>query len=135
MAFNIPGPVFIIVGVGAILMSVFIDVEKLAFFILVGAVFVVAGFLKIISKEKKNAVKQPQHAAAHHAPGKTVQHAATHTTHPHNTHHNIHPNTNQHIQHEGQHNIQHKQTLRCAGCGVKLHSLFKYCPNCGHKLK
>jgi ABC-type nickel/cobalt efflux system permease component RcnA len=127
--FKIPGPVFIIVGAGMMLMSVFIGIksgiiEKFALFIFVGAVFIVIGFFKVLLKEKRTAELHAHHAEhPHHAQHPAPAHAAPRQgAHPH---HAQHP---QHAQH------QHSQVVRCSGCGVKLHPLFKFCPNCGQKL-
>ncbi len=133
---KIPGAVFIIVGSAMVLMSVFIDMEKLAMFILAGAVFIVVGFIKIliVLDEKKK-----------------------HAHHKHKLHHAQHNQAAQHkhVQHQNQQKSQHHQNaqhstttkkdyenktqttsiVRCSQCGVKLHHLFKFCPNCGQKLK
>jgi hypothetical protein len=117
---KIPGPVYLIIGAAMILMSVFIDPEKLLFFILVGAVLVVVGFLKILMREKKKVNHAVHHPAEHHAtpmPHHTPEHKQS--LHQQPAHHAVHTTT----------------TISCSNCGVKLHPLFKFCPNCGQKLK
>ena len=131
----IRGSVFITIGIAVMLMSLFIDLKngenKLTFFVLAGAVIIVIGFLKIISREKKSA---PHHA--HHAE-KSHQHAAQHQSHhratPNKPHVSHHHTAESHITPKMK--SHHTQVIRCAGCGVKLHPLFKFCPNCGHKMK
>lgn len=120
----IPGSYFLISGVAMILMSVFIDVNKLMFFILVGAIFVVIGFIKEIMRkgEEKSGHKRP--ASHHTSPGAHTHHKpGEHPTHPHTTH-----------QTKKTEHGTHTTSVRCASCGVKLHPQFKYCPNCGQKL-
>jgi ABC-type nickel/cobalt efflux system permease component RcnA len=124
---KIPGLVYVIVGAAVVLMSVFIGVnsgllEKFALFIFIGAIFIFVGFFKIIMKDKKSADLRAQHAHPHHA-----QHPAPQI--PNTPHHHA-----AHAQHQ-QHHAQHSQVVRCSGCNVKLHPLFKYCPSCGQKLK
>lgn len=111
---EIPGAVHIVVGAAMVLMSVFIDPVKLSLFILAGAVIIVWGFFKIISREKR--VSQ-MHRTHHQAQAKHHHQQAQHSAH-----------------HKPSH-VQHTQVTRCASCGVKIHPLFKWCPNCGHKLK
>jgi hypothetical protein len=131
---KIPGPAFIIIGSAMVLMSVFVDIEKLSVFVLVGAVFILIGFFKIIMKEKRSA---PKHRA-HHA-HKPSHHPAEHkapSAHPsHPAHKAGHKTPAQHKQGASSHHVQHKQVVRCSSCGVKIHPLFKWCPNCGQKLK
>jgi hypothetical protein len=126
---KIPGPVYLVVGAAMILMSVFIDPEKLLLFILFGAVLLVVGFIKILLREKKKVV----HHQVHHAVEGPVQgvHPSQHTTAA--AHHAVHPQqSHTHSEHQSTHSTT---TMRCASCGVKLHPLFKFCPNCGQKLK
>lgn len=158
---KIPASVWIIVGAGMILMSVFVGVqqdsiEKFTLFILAGAVFIVFGFFKILLKEKKDAKRargpQPHHAEHHTA-------SKPHVTHPHrqvskppaaphaSRHHK--PADQSHRSHHAagphgksgasssssSHHHGREHVTRCSNCGVKLHHLFKFCPNCGQKLK
>jgi ABC-type nickel/cobalt efflux system permease component RcnA len=121
---KIPASVFIIVGAGMILMSVFVginmqDIAKFSLFIFAGAIFILIGFFKIIIKQQKEA-KHPHHRAHHPA------HKAKHK--PHKPAHKHHP----HAKHPTAH---HTQIIRCSNCHVKLHHMFKFCPNCGQKLK
>ena len=128
---KIPGPAYIIIGAGMILMSVVVglntdSIEKFSIFILIGAVFIVIGFLKIISKEKKSAETHHKRHEVHHERARA--HAAKHALPAH--HHEQHQKTA-----HPAHHAQHSQVVRCASCGVKIHPLFKWCPNCGQKLK
>jgi ABC-type nickel/cobalt efflux system permease component RcnA len=131
---KIPGAVYIIIGSAMILMSVFIDIEKLTLFILTGSVLIVIGFIKILMKEKKGsesmhrrAEHQATHPGVHH-----VQHPAHHPQQAHVTHNPAHHP----VHHPAAHTEpQPSQVIRCSSCGVKLHSLFRFCPNCGQKLK
>lgn len=132
---KIPGPVYVIVGAAVVLMSVFIGVnsgllEKFALFIFIGAIFIFVGFFKIILKDKKAADLRAHHAHPHHVPhpAPPIPQAGVHQQHPHNAQHH------QTAAHQ-QHHIQHSQVVRCSGCNVKLHPLFKFCPNCGQKLR
>ena len=126
---KIPGAVYIIIGAGMMLMS-FFDISKLSFFVFVGAIFVVIGFFKILIKVKKEI---PQHAthpaehAAHHAVQEHPSHPAHAATHP------AHPAHLQ-AQHPA-HAQHHTQSIHCSNCNVKLHPMFKFCPNCGQQLK
>ncbi|MBU2561685.1 MAG: hypothetical protein KKD17_05275 [Nanoarchaeota archaeon] len=122
---KIPGPVYIVIGAAMVLMSVFIDVQKLVVFILVGAVFIVIGFFKIIIKLDQRRKEQERHARhAHH------QHAAHPRPQRPAAHHPAHtPPANYEQKTETSH------VVRCSQCGVKLHHLFKFCPSCGQKLK
>jgi ABC-type nickel/cobalt efflux system permease component RcnA len=133
---SIPGAVFLIIGAGMVLMSAFIDVNKLSFFIFVGAVFVVIGFFKILLKLKKEAPRAHHHPANPNAAQGQHHPAQQHTQHPQHAaaHHAAHPQHAQHQQH-AQHEVHHNPVIRCASCGVKLHPLFQFCPNCGQKLK
>lgn len=117
---KIPSAAYIIIGSAMILMSVFVDVQKLAFFVFAGAIFILVGFFKIIMKQQKE-TKHPHHV--HHPAHKPAKHAvhkpAAHKPHPHAKHPATHQTT----------------IVRCSSCGVKLHHLFKFCPNCGQKMK
>lgn len=146
---KIPAPVYIVIGAGVMLMSVFL---KLYFFVFVGAVFIVVGFFKILIKEKKGGeahrlalraraeeraanqghtharAQHPAHAGAHPSQGHNNQHAASaHPSHQHPVHN---PQA-----HHASSQVQHSQVFRCSSCGVKLHPMFKFCPSCGQKLK
>ncbi|MBN1543940.1 hypothetical protein JW898_00585 [Candidatus Woesearchaeota archaeon] len=138
---RIPGPVYMVIGAAMILMSVFIDVQKLVVFILAGAVFIVIGFFKILIKLDHDRKEQERHARHAHHP--QLHHPAQHQ-------HAQHPAQHQHAQHHAQRhqsqqaqtppaNYEHKtetvQVVRCSKCGVKLHHLFKFCPNCGQRLR
>lgn len=140
---KIPAPAYIIIGAAMILMSVFIDLEKLTLFVLVGAVFIVIGFFKILMKEKKSAEyhamrRADQQKQAHHASHANQQAAHRQPQHAQQAHHPAAQHPAQHVSH-----AQHPQhlhtsqstTVRCSSCGVKVHPLFKWCPNCGQKLK
>jgi len=125
---KIPGPVYLIIGAAMILMSVFIDPEKLLLFILAGAVVLVIGFLKILFGEKKQV-----HHVVHHP----VEHPTTPMPH-HTPQHkqSLHQQPAHHQQPNAQyHPVHTTTTISCSNCGVKLHPLFKFCPNCGQKLK
>ena len=132
---KLPPVAFIVIGAGMILMSVLVgiredNIEKFALFILAGAVLIVYGFFRFIVREKKqakhlhHAAHHPAHHPAHHAAHKPAakqqaKHPAKHAAHahkaqPHKTPTHVH---------------------RCANCGVKLHPLFKFCPNCGQRMK
>jgi 1,4-dihydroxy-2-naphthoate octaprenyltransferase len=53
---SIPPAAFIVIGSAMILMSVFIDLSKLSFFVFVGAIFIAYAFIKILvaqNAEKK----------------------------------------------------------------------------------
>jgi len=145
---KIPGPVFIIIGAAMVLMSVFIDVQKLTLFILAGAVFIVIGFIKILMKleeGRKMAERHARHRAAHphhaaHPQASNPAHKGTHPAHKTGTHHPAHQGAHR-ASHPGakkpdyEHKTQTTHVVRCSQCGVKLHHLFKFCPNCGQKLK
>ena len=45
--------IWLFVGVAMILMSVFIDLEKLAFFVFIGAIFITVGAFKFFIKTKR----------------------------------------------------------------------------------
>jgi len=119
---KIPGPAYMIIGAGMVLMSAFINPEKLAFFVFIGALFIVIGVFKIIIKDKKPAVHHVAHHAPHHHQSAVHNQVAAH--HVQHVHHAEHPSS-----------VHHTQVARCSGCGVKLHSMFKFCPNCGQRLK
>jgi len=137
---KIPASVWIIVGAGMILMSVFVglnadNIEKFTLFILAGAVFIVYGFFRILMKEKKEAKKlyhpQPHHAEHHVAhPAEHHKPAHPHAEHPHKPAHPAHPAQQAHAAQSAQPHV-----VRCSNCGVKLHHMFKFCPNCGQRLK
>ncbi len=125
---KIPGVAYLIIGAAMVMMSAIIDPLKLVFFVFVGAVFIVIGFIKILAREKKlkhhpdtyhHVAPHPHHAAAH-----TAQHQ--HASHQHAA-----------VQHPAQHHqaahVQHTSVARCSSCGAKLHHMFKFCPNCGQK--
>jgi predicted RNA-binding Zn-ribbon protein involved in translation (DUF1610 family) len=109
-----------IIGAAMMLMSVFIDVNKLAIFVFAGALLVLFGFFKIIIKVKKAAPHHKHHAAHPHAKHHKPKVTRHHTAGAHMT-----PKTKAH----------HKQSAYCSNCGVKLHPLFHFCPNCGQKMK
>ena len=123
----IPGTWFLVVGAAMILMSVFIDVEKLLMFVLAGAVFIVIGFFKIVMKIEEEKLHAKKHHASHQH--NTVHHSDNKTHPPHKVEH--HTSKTEH----GTHKTTHTSTSTCGGCGVKLHPAFKFCPNCGHKLR
>lgn len=124
----IPGSWFLVVGAAMVLMSVFIDVEKLIIFILAGAVFVVIGFFKIIMDLEEGKKK-----TKHHTKHKTSHHHKVH--HSENKSHPTHKTTHHTKKTEhGKEKIKHTESIRCTNCGVKLHPSFKYCPNCGQRL-
>ncbi len=162
---KIPGPAYIIIGSAMVLMSVFIDVEKLVLFILVGAVFIVIGFIKILMnleegrKRRDRHAKHPHHRTSHHPShhtsakpaskegnegdeGKTGGESKGDSDNSHSPHHSL-KQTAAHHEHAAhkpasqdyEKKTTTKQVVRCSQCGVKLHHLFKYCPNCGQKLK
>ena len=124
---NIPGSVWIIIGAGVMLMSLIVGLksdrlESFYLFILAGAVFIVVGFFKIILKDTKHA-KRHVHK---------THHAAQHPAKPHTHHAPVQKKpASKHVAHH----TKHVQVMRCSNCGVKLHSMFKFCPNCGQKLK
>lgn len=133
---KIPASVWIVVGAGMILMSVFVginagNIEKFTIFILAGAVFIVYGFFRILMKEKKEARKlyhpQPHHAEYHKPVHPRAEHQHKPAAHPHSP---AHPAQHTHAAQSAQPHV-----VRCSNCGVKLHHMFKFCPNCGQKLK
>lgn len=167
---GISGKVYIIVGSAVILMSLFVGInntgiEKMSLFILVGAIFIVVGFVKIISQEKKAAphLQNHSHHGAHHAQHSahkstvhnqthhtqqgnqhSVQHHsphhAQHTHHAQNTHHAQHTHHAQNIKPPYHHSPSAQAAhaaavMKCPGCGTKIHPSFRHCHNCGHKLK
>lgn len=106
---EISGQLYVVVGVAMLLMSVFIDYEKLMLFILAGAVFIVVGFLKLVIKsgDAKNKIKKT---------------------------HNAYHEKAYYENHQKNHQSTHEQIIRCRNCHVKVHPLFKFFPNCGHEL-
>ena len=142
---KISGPIYIVIGTAMIFMSAFIDIHKLLFFVLAGAVFILIGFFKILIKSKEGHKKhhrhpahhphKPAHPQHHHKPGHP-HHPAKHPSH-HAAHHKhpAHKKTQHHTAHK--HSAHHKTTsvAKCSSCGVKIHPLFKFCPKCGQKLK
>ncbi len=142
----IGGSIYIIIGAAMMLMSVLIDPTKLIFFILTGAIFIVVGFFKIIIKleeGKKEGTKKTVHHSTHQTTRQVhMTTTANHTNHmrtagqqAHTTQQkqNTHNHTTEKKEHENIH-VHHKQVIRCSNCHVKVHPLFKYCPNCGQKL-
>ena len=124
----LPPVVYLVIGAAMVLMSVFIDAEKLLLFILVGAVFIVIGFIKTVMNagEEKHKKRRHHRKHLHHA-----AHGQTHKLSPKDYKQGEHPT---HEIKKTKHGT-HMTAARCASCGVKLHPQFKYCPNCGQKLK
>lgn len=118
---KIPASAYIIIGSAMVLMSVFVDVEKLAIFVFAGALFILVGFFKVLVKQHKETKHTHHTRHAAHKPAKHKQPKSAHkpTSHTAAKHHPVH----------------HTTIVRCSSCGVKIHPLFKFCPNCGQKLK
>ncbi|NQU79156.1 hypothetical protein HQ545_05290 [Candidatus Woesearchaeota archaeon] len=130
---KISGSTWIIAGSAIILMSVFIDMERLRVFIVPGAIFVVVGFIKIVLNERRP--KHKKHRSASH----TTAHTAAH----HKTGQHAHNQTPRKSTHATASNKSHTTSpsgnstsvFRCSSCHVKIHPRFAYCPNCGQKMK
>ncbi|MBW2968199.1 hypothetical protein KY362_06965, partial [Candidatus Woesearchaeota archaeon] len=107
--------------------------------------------MKVIMREKKEThkhVTQHKHPAhsAHHAQQShhPAQHPHAQHQHPHPQHQHTPAHHNQKLQAPQRHaahqaekakHMKQESVFRCSGCGVKLHPMFRFCPNCGHKLK
>ena len=159
---KIPGSAYLIIGAGIVLMSFFINYEKLAFFIVCGAVFILIGFVKVVLKLRQSVFQQDSYSSKRKNNTRTInnnqaQHPAKSHTHV-PTHHQSHTQQHSHPQHNSQqHNRSHTQQqsqinhtnqsnnvnnhprnirtrLRCSNCGSILTHEFKFCSNCGQKL-
>ena len=136
----ISGVTYIVIGTAVMLMSVFIDYQKLMVFILTGAILILVGFFKSIYHhgEKKHAARKAHrhaHHAEHHTAHKHAGHGTAGSHHPsHPAHPQHNPHTAKHSTHAKTQHIKQTTVLKCASCGVKLHPKFKFCPNCGQKM-
>jgi ribosomal protein L40E len=144
---NIPGWVYIIIGMVVSIASYTISYDKMLFFFYLGFIFIGVGFAKLAfakvfpNLKTEDNFKQGIRAttlARHQATRAQNQRpSALHRYEPQMQQTQYaaqHNQTQHHAQHQAA-QARHTQSLTCASCGTRLHPSFTFCPRCGQKLR
>jgi len=149
---KINGLVYLAIGLVVMIASYLIDKEKFLLFIIIGAIMVMIGVVKIFAqsrkKKKERREKQSQHPASqmHHT---QTHHQGNHPnmqhpmhrqqSHMHHPQHKVHPGMNRpaHMQQapSGQQGSVNYGYRQCSKCGKYAQGNDNFCSNCGSYLQ